>query len=129
MSSYKLLLIRQNLLGHMSTARPWFPPLIPVLAYPLPLPTPPGVTAGYGDEVIFADGTFIDGSTGELSADGPIRPPYVVYCQVSHGGEKGRGGQGWGLVRMWCVLPGESWRGEGEGARGWGFVRKWCTVM
>ncbi|KAF6263851.1 methionine gamma-lyase-domain-containing protein [Scenedesmus sp. NREL 46B-D3] len=41
----------------------------------------PGVTAGYGDEVIFADGTFIDGSTAELSADGPIRPPYVVYCQ------------------------------------------------
>lgn len=40
-----------------------------------------GVTAGYGDEVIFADGTFIDGSTAELSADGPIRPPYVVYCQ------------------------------------------------
>jgi cystathionine beta-lyase family protein involved in aluminum resistance len=44
-----------------------------------------GVTAGYGDEVIFADGTFIDGSTGELSADGPIRPPYVVYCQVRGG--------------------------------------------
>ncbi|KAG2449895.1 hypothetical protein HYH02_000001 [Chlamydomonas schloesseri] len=41
----------------------------------------PGVTAGYGDEVIFADGTFIDGSTAELSADGPIREPYVVYCQ------------------------------------------------
>jgi cystathionine beta-lyase family protein involved in aluminum resistance len=40
-----------------------------------------GVTAGYGDEVIFADGTFIDGSTAELSADGPLRPPYVVYCQ------------------------------------------------
>mmetsp|Transcript_6759 Transcript_6759/g.18121 ORF Transcript_6759/g.18121 Transcript_6759/m.18121 type:complete len:518 (-) Transcript_6759:597-2150(-) len=41
----------------------------------------PGVTAGYGDPVIFADGTFIDGSTAELSADGPIRPPFVVYCQ------------------------------------------------
>ncbi|GFH24813.1 uncharacterized protein HaLaN_22674 [Haematococcus lacustris] len=41
----------------------------------------PGVTAGYGDEVIFADGTFIDGSTAEVSADGPMRPPYVVYCQ------------------------------------------------
>ena len=40
-----------------------------------------GVTPGYQDEVIFADGTFIDGSTSELSADGPIRPPYVVYCQ------------------------------------------------
>ena len=42
---------------------------------------PAGVTPGYGDEVIFADGTFIDGSTSELSADGPIRPPYIVYCQ------------------------------------------------
>lgn len=40
-----------------------------------------GVTPGYGDEVIFADGTFIDGSTSELSADGPIRLPYTVYCQ------------------------------------------------
>ncbi len=40
-----------------------------------------GVTPGYKDEVIFADGTFIDGSTSELSADGPIRPPYTVYCQ------------------------------------------------
>lgn len=40
-----------------------------------------GVTPGYHDEVIFADGTFIDGSTSELSADGPIRAPYVVYCQ------------------------------------------------
>ena len=28
----------------------------------------PGITPGYGDEVIFADGTFIDGSTAELSA-------------------------------------------------------------
>eukprot|EP00775_Hariotina_reticulata_P010032 gene10032-10188_t len=50
----------------------------PVGSYVLP---EPGVTAGYGDEVIFADGTFIDGSTAELSADGPIRPPFVVYCQ------------------------------------------------
>ena len=39
------------------------------------------MTPGYGDEVIFADGTFIDGSTAELSADGPIRAPFVVYCQ------------------------------------------------
>lgn len=40
-----------------------------------------GVTPGYGDEVLFADGTFVDGSTAELSADGPLRRPYVVYCQ------------------------------------------------
>lgn len=50
----------------------------PVGSYVLPVP---GATAGYGDEVIFADGTFIDGSTAEMSADGPIREPYVVYCQ------------------------------------------------
>ncbi|GBF88519.1 aluminum resistance [Raphidocelis subcapitata] len=50
----------------------------PVGSYIRPVP---GVTAGYGDEVIFADGTFVDGSTAELSADGPMRPPYVVYCQ------------------------------------------------
>ena len=31
----------------------------------------PGITPGYGDETVFADGTFIDGSTLELSADGP----------------------------------------------------------
>ena len=28
-----------------------------------------------------AGGTFIEGSTIELSADGPIRPPYAVYMQ------------------------------------------------
>lgn len=50
----------------------------PVGSYVRPIP---GVTPGYGDEVIFADGTFIDGSTAELSADGPLREPYVVYCQ------------------------------------------------
>lgn len=52
--------------------------LCPVGSYVLP---EPGVTAGYGDEVIFADGTFVEGSTAELSCDGPLRPPYVVYCQ------------------------------------------------
>lgn len=40
-----------------------------------------GETPGYGDEVVFADGSFIDGSTAELSADGPLRPPFVVYTQ------------------------------------------------
>lgn len=40
-----------------------------------------GLSPGYGDEVIFADGTFIDGSTLELSADGPLRPPYVAFTQ------------------------------------------------
>lgn len=44
----------------------------------------PGLSSGYGDhEVIFADGTFTEGSTLELSADGPLREPYAAYSQVS----------------------------------------------
>ncbi|CAD6262089.1 unnamed protein product [Miscanthus lutarioriparius] len=41
-----------------------------------------GETPGYASEVIFADGTFIDGSTSELSCDGPLRDPHAVFCQV-----------------------------------------------
>ena len=37
--------------------------------------------AGYEDDVIMAAGTFIQGASIELSADGPIRPPYVAYVQ------------------------------------------------
>ncbi|MEB3230207.1 MAG: aminotransferase class I/II-fold pyridoxal phosphate-dependent enzyme [Leptolyngbyaceae bacterium] len=36
---------------------------------------------GYESQLVMAGGTFIDGSTSELSADGPLRPPYVVFCQ------------------------------------------------
>ncbi len=36
---------------------------------------------GYEDKVIMAGGTFIEGSTIELSADGPLRAPYVAYMQ------------------------------------------------
>ncbi len=36
---------------------------------------------GYSDPVIMAAGTFVQGATTELSADGPIRPPYAVYMQ------------------------------------------------
>lgn len=50
----------------------------PVGAYIRPTP---GISPGYGDEVIFADGTFIDGSTLELSADGPLRVPFVAFTQ------------------------------------------------
>ena len=41
----------------------------------------PGATEGYGDEVIFADGCFVDGATAELSADGPLREPFTVFAQ------------------------------------------------
>lgn len=43
-------------------------------------PVPDGVP-GYEDELIMAAGTFIEGSTIELSADGPLREPYVAYMQ------------------------------------------------
>lgn len=36
---------------------------------------------GYGDPVVMAAGTFIQGASLELSADGPLRPPYAVYLQ------------------------------------------------
>jgi len=36
---------------------------------------------GYGDGVVMAGGTFIQGSSIELSADAPMRPPYIVYFQ------------------------------------------------
>lgn len=39
--------------------------------------------SGYIFQVIFADGTFVDGSTSELSCDGPLREPFAVFCQVS----------------------------------------------
>jgi len=45
-------------------------------ATPLPWDMP-----GYKDKVIMAAGAFIQGSSIELSADGPIRPPYAVYFQ------------------------------------------------
>ena len=36
---------------------------------------------GYDDQVVMAAGAFVQGSSIELSADGPIRPPYIVYFQ------------------------------------------------
>lgn len=36
---------------------------------------------GYQDQVIMAAGAFIDGSSIELSCDGPIRPPFIAYEQ------------------------------------------------
>lgn len=52
--------------------------LSPVNGYVTPVPE---YIPGYEDKVIMAGGTFIEGSTIELSADGPIRPPYVAYMQ------------------------------------------------
>jgi cystathionine beta-lyase family protein involved in aluminum resistance len=41
----------------------------------------PGPVPGYRDPVIMASGSFIGGSTMELSCDAPMRPPYEVYLQ------------------------------------------------
>ena len=41
----------------------------------------PAAMPGYEDQVIMAAGTFIQGASIELSADGPIRPPYLLYIQ------------------------------------------------
>lgn len=43
-------------------------------------PEPSGMP-GYGDKVVMAGGTFIQGATIEFGADGPLRPPYVMYLQ------------------------------------------------
>lgn len=50
----------------------------PVGSYLDPIPAQ---MPGYESELVMAGGTFIDGSTSEFSADGPLREPYVVFCQ------------------------------------------------
>lgn len=43
----------------------------------------PGPMPGYTDPILMAAGTFVQGSTIEISADGPVRPPYTMYLQGS----------------------------------------------
>lgn len=50
----------------------------PVDAHVLPVP---GDMPGYTDQIIMAGGTFVQGSSIELSADGPVRPPYTIFMQ------------------------------------------------
>lgn len=50
----------------------------PVNAHAVPYP---GYMPGYEHDVIMAAGTFIQGASIELTADGPIRPPYIAYVQ------------------------------------------------
>jgi hypothetical protein len=80
----------------------------------------PGRTPGYGDEVIFADGTFVDGSTLELSADGPLREPFAVYVQ---------GGTHWThwvivLRSFLASLPAEEWAVDRAAGAGGGNERE-----
>lgn len=50
----------------------------PIESYLTPIPD---TVPGYDDKLIMAGGSFIEGSTIELSADGPVRPPYAAYMQ------------------------------------------------
>ena len=50
----------------------------PIDSYLEPIPSK---MPGYASELVMAGGTFIDGSTSEFSADGPLRKPYIVFCQ------------------------------------------------
>ena len=43
----------------------------------------PADMPGYQDQIIMASGSFIQGSSIEISCDGPIRPPYIAYLQGS----------------------------------------------
>jgi cystathionine beta-lyase family protein involved in aluminum resistance len=48
------------------------------IARPIPTDMP-----GYTDQVIMASGSFTQGSSIEISCDGPIREPYIAYQQGS----------------------------------------------
>lgn len=50
----------------------------PVDSFALPMPWD---MPGYDDQVIMAAGTFVQGASIELSADAPMRKPYIVYLQ------------------------------------------------
>ena len=50
----------------------------PVDAHVTPIPDD---MPGYADKIIMAAGDFVQGSSIELSADGPIRDPYMIYLQ------------------------------------------------
>ena len=50
----------------------------------------PWAMPGYADEVIMAAGTFVSGSSIEISADGPLREPYTAYFQGGLTFESGR---------------------------------------
>ena len=59
----------------------------PVDAYITPIPAP---MPGYDCDIIMASGSFIQGSSIELSADGPLREPYAAFLQGGLSFESGR---------------------------------------
>lgn len=52
----------------------------PIDAHAVPIPW---AMPGYDSEVIMASGSFTQGSSIELSCDGPVKPPYIAYMQGS----------------------------------------------
>jgi cystathionine beta-lyase family protein involved in aluminum resistance len=64
--------------GRLKTVCRAFQACSPVGSYLDPVPAP---MPGYASELVMAGGSFIDGSTSEFSADGPLREPYVLYVQ------------------------------------------------
>ena len=73
----ELVTARQNALNEMAQ-RAASAGAAPVDSYVTP---EPWAMPGYDSEVIMAAGAFVQGSSIELSADGPIKPPYAVYFQ------------------------------------------------
>ncbi|MGM9834968.1 MAG: aminotransferase class I/II-fold pyridoxal phosphate-dependent enzyme [Bacilli bacterium] len=69
----------------------------PVDAHAIPLPWD---MPGYDDQVIMAAGAFTQGSSIELSCDGPLRPPYIAYQQGSLTYEYGK----LGLINALCFM-------------------------
>lgn len=65
---------KEQLIGFCQGIQKYSP--IDSFVRPEPAPMP-----GYENDVIMAAGTFIQGSTIELSADAPLREPYIVYMQ------------------------------------------------
>lgn len=59
----------------------------PIDSFALPVPAD---MAGYADKVIMAAGTFVQGASIELSADGPLRAPFTVFMQGALTFESGR---------------------------------------
>ena len=74
----------------------------PVDSHLLPLPW---AMPGYKDEVIMAAGTFVQGSSIELSCDAPIKPPYIAYIQ---------GGLTYEHIQILCLNLLEQSSGQGE---------------
>ena len=59
---------------------------------------------GYDDDVIMAAGAFVQGSSIELSADGPLREPYAAYFQ---------GGLTWNHAKLGIIMSMQKMYEEG----------------